>query len=265
MKLFAFDVDGTLIDYNQNILSSTIDSVNTILEKGDYMVIASGRPFPGVKKYLDYFKDGKKFAICSNGALVCDNLGHKLYENGLKISDLKKIFNRYHEYINDINIFCFIDGKIGYLKDDKWIHSEARLNNTDILNLLASNYKDDKVIEKVIIAGEKEVIDKIIIYDDLKRDYFVVRSSIFFYDFMHTGIDKSTGVNFLAKYLSIKKSDVYTFGDAENDLLMITNFNGVAMGNAVESVKKVAKFITTDVKEDGIKNAIEKIYKSNDN
>ena len=81
MKLFAFDVDGTLIDYNQNILSSTIDSVNTILEKGDYMVIASGRPFPGVKKYLDYFKNGKKYAICSNGALVCDYLGNKLYEN----------------------------------------------------------------------------------------------------------------------------------------------------------------------------------------
>ena len=82
---------------------------------------------------------------------------------------------------------------------------------------------------------------------------------------MHTGIDKSTGVNFLADYLAIKKSDVYTFGDAENDLLMITNFNGVAMGNAVNSVKKVAKFITSDVKEDGIKNAIEKIYNIKEN
>ena len=265
MKLFAFDVDGTLIDYNQNILSSTIDSVNTILEKGDYMVIASGRPFPGVKKYLDYFKNGKKYAICSNGALVCDYLGNKLFENGLTIADLKRIFNRYQEYINEINIFCFIDGKIGYLKDDKWIHSEARLNDTVILNLLDSHFKDDKVIEKVIIAGEKEVVDKLIIYDDLKKDYFVVRSSIFFYDFMHTGIDKSTGVNFLADYLAIKKSDVYTFGDAENDLLMITNFNGVAMGNAVNSVKKVAKFITSDVKEDGIKNAIEKIYNIKEN
>lgn len=264
MKLFAFDVDGTLIDYNQNILSSTIDSVNTILEKGDYMVIASGRPFPGVKKYLDYFNDGKKFAICSNGALVCDSLGNKLYENGLKISDLKRIFKRYSEHINEINIFCFIDGKIGYLKDDKRIHSEARLNDTVILNLLESDYSDDKVIEKVIIAGEKEVIDNITIYDDLKKDYFVVRSSIFFYDFMHVGIDKSTGVEFLANYLSIPKKDVFTFGDAENDLLMITNFNGIAMGNAVNSVKKVAKFITSDVKEDGIKNAIEKVYKTSD-
>ena len=58
--------------------------------------------------------------------------------------------------------------------------------------------------------------------------------------------------------LAIKKSDVYTFGDAENDLLMITNFNGVAMGNAQQPVKDIADEITDDNEHDGIAKSLYK-------
>ncbi len=256
MKLLVFDVDGTLIDYEQNILDSTIKAINLVLGKGDYIAIASGRPFPGVKKYLNYFDNGKKYAICSNGASVYSYNGTKYFEDGLTIKDLKKVFNLYKNLLDSINIFCFLDGKVGFYKQDFWTNNECRLNDTEPINLNEVGYDDNKIIEKVIISGKPEIMDKLKIKEKLFNEYHIVRSSKFFYDFMKNGVDKSSGVNFLYKKLNLNKEDVYTFGDADNDFHMIKDFNGVAMGNSVDNVKKVANFITKDVTAGGISYAI---------
>ena len=47
------------------------------------------------------------------------------------------------------------------------------------------------------------------------------------------------------------------FGDGDNDIDMIKHAGiGVAMGNAIETLKKNADYITDDVNEDGLYNAL---------
>ena len=47
------------------------------------------------------------------------------------------------------------------------------------------------------------------------------------------------------------------FGDGGNDIAMLQHAGvGVAMGNAMDEVKKAADFVTTSVDEDGIVNAL---------
>ena len=51
--------------------------------------------------------------------------------------------------------------------------------------------------------------------------------------------------------------DTIAFGDGGNDITMIEHAAiGVAMGNANEGVKKIADYITDDVDNDGIFNAL---------
>ena len=48
-------------------------------------------------------------------------------------------------------------------------------------------------------------------------------------------------------------------GDGENDLEMLKQCkNSVAMGNAINEVKEIASYITSDINEDGIYNAFKK-------
>ena len=47
--------------------------------------------------------------------------------------------------------------------------------------------------------------------------------------------------------------DVYAFGDGLNDIEMLgTVGHGIAMGNALDEVKKHAEFVTKDVDDSGI-------------
>ena len=52
-------------------------------------------------------------------------------------------------------------------------------------------------------------------------------------------------------------SDCYAFGDSINDMEMLQYVpHSVGMGNAVPEVLEVVEYVTTDVTEDGIANAL---------
>ena len=56
------------------------------------------------------------------------------------------------------------------------------------------------------------------------------------------------------------REDSIAIGDGPNDLQMMEYAGvGVAMGNAKEEVKKLADMVTSDVAEDGIYHAFEKL------
>ena len=74
------------------------------------------------------------------------------------------------------------------------------------------------------------------------------------------GSDKSTGIQALLKHMGWEDDGYTAFGDSLNDMGMIQSATiGVAMGNAVDELKAVADFVTTDVGDDGIANGLRKL------
>ena len=78
-------------------------------------------------------------------------------------------------------------------------------------------------------------------------------------EFTRTGVCKATGLEMLTEYLNISIENVMAIGDSENDIEMLETAGcGIAMGNALDSVKAVAKDVTLGNDEDGVAAAIEK-------
>ncbi len=261
MKLFVFDVDGTLVGISQRMKKKTINTLNLILERGDAIAIASGRNFSGIKKYLDKLNDGLKFAIVANGAGLYDAEGRILYETPINKEAFFEIREKFHNLLkhDKASIYCYVGNSLGYFEYTKWIINEKFSNNIKARNLKKFPLNDNDAIFKIMIASSKEESEKIVLPDDIKKNYHVVRSSPLFIEIVNKNVDKSLGVNELISYLKINKDDTYTFGDAGNDYLMIKNFCGIAMDNATEDIKSVAKYITKSVNENGISYAIENI------
>ena len=87
----------------------------------------------------------------------------------------------------------------------------------------------------------------------------VVSSGLDNIEFTAQRADKGLGVLALAKAKGIKPEEIIAIGDSENDLAMLKVVGlPVAMGNAVDSVKAVAKYITDTNINDGVAKMIEK-------
>ena len=268
MKLFAFDVDGTLINNHNIILKDNLkERLNEILKRGDAIVIASGRPYPGIIQIFNQLGEGKRFCACSNGSLVTDINGNTLYECGLKAKDFYEFIKNHQSIMNNphSNIYCYSGLNYGYFKNDYWTKFEAQANGDfKGINLKKHPLDPNDTILKFMIASRarrSKYFDEKQISDEEKKKFSVVRSSEFYIEFINKDSDKANAVEFLRQYLNIDEKDVYTFGDSGNDVKMIERFNGVAMGNAIDGCKKVAKFITKSVDEDGIIYALDNFVK----
>lgn len=72
-------------------------------------------------------------------------------------------------------------------------------------------------------------------------------------------ISKGTAVKYLAHHYNIKQDEIIAIGDSDNDIAMIEFAGlGAAMGNARESVKSKANYITSTNDQDGVAEVINK-------
>ena len=96
-------------------------------------------------------------------------------------------------------------------------------------------------------------------YLEEKPEIHVVEGGFGNLEFTRKGINKASGLTFLAKHLQIPMEQVMAIGDSENDIEMIEVAGlGIAMGNALECVKKAAVSITDTNANEGVAKAIEK-------
>lgn len=94
-------------------------------------------------------------------------------------------------------------------------------------------------------------------YKDNFRDFDFVRWHPLSVDVLPKGGSKAKGIEKIVEKLNIPKERIYAFGDGLNDTEMLSTVNNsVAMGNAEEKVKHVAKYITESVENNGIEHGL---------
>lgn len=256
-KLIALDLDGTLKNSNNEITEKTRNALIQAQERGVKVVLASGRPTPGLRheaKALELEKY-EGYILSFNGARVVDvKTGKTIYEQTLTIDEAKSAYDRAKEF----HLACMTyedDIIVTEDIDDEYVCEESRIN--DIQKVKVESFKNNlkDPIHKVLLTGKPEYVASI--EEEFKKPFgdglSIYRSAPFFIEIMAKGIDKATSLDRLAKSLGIQQEEVMAFGDGYNDLSMIEYAGlGVAMANAVDEVKKRANMITLSNDEDGI-------------
>ena len=74
IKLVAVDIDGTLLTNDRKVTPEVFEAVQDAKKQGVKVIIATGRPIPGVQTLLDELnlKESGDYVITFNGGLVQD-------------------------------------------------------------------------------------------------------------------------------------------------------------------------------------------------
>ncbi|SYV97952.1 COF family HAD hydrolase protein, partial [Mycoplasmopsis edwardii] len=105
-KIFAYDLDGTLLTHEGVAHPETLKALKLIKEKGHINVIATGR---GLMHILPLFEtnavDNIDYLICSNGALIY-NMHTKTYEviSSLSPDVFEIILDKFKKYSSILRI-----------------------------------------------------------------------------------------------------------------------------------------------------------------
>ncbi|MCC8128095.1 MAG: Cof-type HAD-IIB family hydrolase [Clostridiales bacterium] len=269
IRLIALDLDGTLLDSEKNLSQANREALRMCAERGIEIVPCTGRIWQGIPEFIRELP-GVRYAITVNGAVIRDiQKDQTLAEHKMSCETaaaLMELAQQFHVMYD-----CYIDGQ-GYGESRFMDHMDdygtpltlqgmIRKTRRPTPNLLEMVRRKADPVEKVnyFFDNQEELVRARVALS--KRDDIVVSSSFSNnLEINGTGATKGNGILCLAEHVGIDPSQTMGFGDGENDLSMMKLSGiGVAMANAVESVKMAADYVTLTNDEDGVAAALRKL------
>lgn len=251
IRIAFFDIDGTLVSFTSHrVPDSTLFALETLTRKGVEIVIATGRGAEPIKEILDVPYSA---IIGLNGSECALKDGSILYRHTIPAD----MFERVLALAKEFDFAVAAKFKDGFAVDritSRVAEMSARIASPcpPIMNL-REVYENEGTSQMCIFTDadtERRVMHELPLMSSSRWcDTFA--------DLNLKGIDKGRGVSEFLRLRGVGEDNAISFGDGGNDVTMF-NATGisVAMGNSAEEVKDAAVFVTDDVDNDGIYNAL---------
>lgn len=279
IKLVASDLDGTIIDRNNNISEKNYEAIELLHKKNIPFTICTGKSYAVSKKICEKFN--ADFGIFGNGTQIVDlHTGKELYKKVLSRDDLIFIctFAKRHNY--HIHLYTendIITEKLEYMDLRNYKLKEQNSNNS--LNFIIENdifkiiKKQDLNVFSLVISSMNHDLQKFknllsinpnimctFINKRGKYKDIIIDKNYEYLNISPNNINKNEALTFIRNYLKIDKENTMAVGDNINDYEMIKHSGvGVAVSDAYDDLKSVAKYVTkSSVSEGAFAEAVQK-------
>ncbi|HWO96044.1 MAG TPA: Cof-type HAD-IIB family hydrolase [Bacillus sp. (in: firmicutes)] len=249
-SMIFFDIDGTLLDHDKKLPASTKEAIRALKEAGHEVAIATGRApfmFPELRKELEI-----ESFVSFNGQYVVFN-GEVIYKNPLNRNVLQSLTNA---ALKSSHPLVYMDHETMRATTGYHPHIEESMGTLKFAHPEHDPhyFKEREIYQSLLFCTDNDEIP----YKESFRDFHFIRWHQYSTDVLPFGGSKARGIEKAIEKMGFTKDEVYAFGDGLNDIEMLQYVgNGIAMGNAHDSVKKIAKHVTKNVDEDGIVHGLE--------
>lgn len=274
-KILFLDVDGTIVDYENNLPTSAIEAIQSARAKGHLVYVCTGRS--KAEMPAEIWQIGFDGMIGGNGSYV-EHESQVLMHQLIPL----EVEQRVVDWLESRGLEFYLESNNG-LFASKNFREAARpvlrayalgkgASEADIQDLEAEDalhglvyggelYRDDLNKISFILNSYQDHLDSKEAFPELKAGTWGGHGEqALFGDLGVQGIDKAHAVAVILEHLGADRADTIAFGDAKVDIPMLEACQiGVAMGNGGPEIKAMADMVTDDVMSDGLYKAFEKL------
>lgn len=272
-KIIFLDVDGTLVDYENQIPKSAIEAIRKARENGHKVYICTGRSRAEI--YPELWDIGLDGMIGGNGSYIEDK-GNIVMHKVLSLDECKKIVDWLHskklEFYLESNNGLFASENFETVGEKTIQEYSKRKGQADSETLTIRKafpemkfgeklYRDDLNKISFILNSHDDYLEAKKVFNELEVNTWGGQGEIaLFGDIGVKDINKGFAVTKLIEYLNANLENTIAFGDAKIDIPMFKCCKiGVAMGNGGPEIKSIAHYITDSVENDGLFKAFKKL------
>jgi Cof subfamily protein (haloacid dehalogenase superfamily) len=264
VKLIALDLDGTIVREDQTISAEDRNAIARARRAGVTVVIATGRIYPTAVQWISDLNITAP-VICSNGADIREG-GATVAGTPIPKEQLEKAYHMAEKYgaqrfiFSGDHIYCTNDV---YHKTlfEKWGLEKVKNglvrycgNFDDLMKTAGEN-----AIKLLVCTADESRQPEILAGLKALSGVDVVLGETLHFELTAKGVHKGAALKTLAQKLSVNMENIMAIGDSMNDFEMIRGAGlGVAMGNAMPELLKVADAVTLPIPENGVAHAIGK-------
>jgi len=270
-RLFALDIDGTLLSRKRELSAATEEAIGYVTGRGALVTVCTGRSLSSAEPVIGDLRLNAPYVL-NNGALIYDRAKNRArYLRHLTRQTAKasiQLFRRLGIYpivygpLPEVRYFYYdrFDSQNRSFIDYIEQNAGRAFQIDDVLTVLNQQITcvtcDDRVSR---IMKLEETIRHRLPNAQVTLEYSPWDLRHCHVSIMPAGVSKGDGLRRLCRLLGIRLGDVIAVGDNLNDLEMLSVAGlGVAMGNSPPEVKKRADYVTDSVEEDGVARVIER-------
>lgn len=262
IKLIALDIDGTTINSKEELSMRVISAIRKASNQGIKIVFASGRPYSGIYPLLKKLKIKGNYSISFGGGMILDENGESIFERNISEDSVVKLINLAYKQ----GVPLQFEGTNEIYTTNKLLPVYFARVSTRVnlpIRLIDMHDIGKYTFFKGIMYGRNEQLTNVI--DEMNnqsketlQEFNFSKTASDVLEISPQGISKGNTLKIIAKKMNIASCEIMAIGDQENDIEMLKFADvSVAMGNAIDKVKKIASYHTSSNDEDGVAKAIE--------
>jgi Cof subfamily protein (haloacid dehalogenase superfamily) len=260
MRLFATDLDGTLLRSDLTVSDRSRRALAAVEEAGRTLVLVTGRPprwMPPVVEETGH----TGLALCANGAVVYDLAEERVVQEHLIDPEVgAKAVAAIRAALPDVVFAVERSGSQGLGREEAYGMPYAARGSVlvaEVDDLMAEPVakllaRHDGMDPDEMLARVREVVgDLVEVTHSSTRGLMEISAS---------GVSKAVALSRLADELGVPAEQVVAFGDMPNDLPMLGwAGHAVAVANAHPHVLDAADEVTASNDDDGVARVVERL------
>ena len=256
--LLFFDVDGTLIGDNHQLVASVKPAMEAAKKNGHQIIINTGRTLCNIDHRLDGLPTDGWILGCGTRIIYHGETLQSMEHDPEKSLLLRDVFRKLKiatVYECDTGMYFDPDGTVHPAVDGFFRYAQQH----GIARRIDENDPEFRAVKMFCFPKRKKSIS------DIEREtakigipYTGIDRSPEGWEIVPAGYSKGTGVTVLREKLGCDIGDCFAFGDSRNDTTMFQSVaHSIAMGNAPDDVKALCSYVTDRPENDGIQKAFE--------